>query len=141
MLFARPAHQENAKSGGKGLMTRFTKLLLGTAAAAVGMLLAPGEAAAQQKTLRFIPQADLKLLDPIWTTQYIVRNHGYLVYDTLFATNSKFEVKPQMVETYEVSGDKKVYTFKLRDGLKFHDGQPVTSADVIPSLQRWGKRD
>src|SRR5687767_10624257 len=104
MLFARPARQRERKIGRPRLMTRFTKLLFGTAAAvAVGMLLAPGDAAAQQKTLRFIPQADLKLLDPIWTTQYIVRNHGYLVYDTLFATNSKFEVKPQMVETYEVS--------------------------------------
>ena len=122
-------------------MTRFAKALLGTAAAMALCIGAAADAAAQQKTLRFIPQADLKLLDPIWTTQYIVRNHGYLVYDTLFATNSKFEVKPQMVDSFEVSADKKLYTFKLRDGLKFHDGQPVTSADVVPSLERWGKKD
>ena len=115
------------------------KWLLGGAA-----LLALGVAQpvmAQQKTLKFVPQADLRILDPIWTTQYVVRNHAYLIYDTLFATNDKFEVKPQMVDTWEVSGDKKLYTFKLRDGLRFHDGQPVTSKDVIPSLERWGKKD
>lgn len=122
-------------------MVGFTRGLLATVA---GIALAAGiggTAMAQQKTLRFIPQANLQILDPIWTTQYIVRNHGYLVYDTLFATNSKFEVKPQMVDTFELSADKKLYTFKLRDGLKFHDGAPVTSADVIASIERWGKKD
>jgi peptide/nickel transport system substrate-binding protein len=98
-------------------------------------------ALAQQKTLKFIPQADLRILDPVWTTQYIVRNHGYLIYDTLFAQNDKFEIKPQMVDTYTVSDDKKLYTFKLRDGLRWHDGAPVTSKDVVPSLERWGKKD
>jgi hypothetical protein len=62
-------------------------------AAAIALLAAP--ALAQQKTLKFIPQADLRILDPVWTTQYIVRNHGYLIYDTLFAQNDKFEIKPQ----------------------------------------------
>ena len=94
-----------------------------------------------QKTLRFIAQADLKILDPISTTAYITRNHGYMVYDTLFAMDSKFEIKPQMVDKFTVSPDKKVYTFTLRDGLKFHDGAPVRSADVIASLDRWSKRD
>lgn len=109
---------------------------------AVGTLL-PSQALAQSsgKTLKFIPQADLRVLDPIWTTGYITRNHGYMVYDTLFAVDDKFNVKPQMVDKWTVSDDKLTYTFTLRDGLKFHDGQPVRSADVIPSLQRWGKRD
>ncbi len=97
--------------------------------------------AQSQKTLRFIAQADLKILDPISTTAYITRNHGYMVYDTLFAMDSKFEIKPQMVDKFTVSPDKKVYTFTLRDGLKFHDGAPVRSADVIASLDRWSKRD
>ncbi|MEJ3866090.1 ABC transporter substrate-binding protein, partial [Campylobacter jejuni] len=66
---------------------------------------------------------------------------GYMIYDTLFSTNSKFEIKPQMVEAWEVSADNLIYTFRLRPGLKFHDGSAVTSADVIPSLQRWSKRD
>ena len=67
--------------------------------------------AQQQKTLRFIAQADLKILDPITTTAYITRNHGYMVYDTLFAMDSKFEIKPQMVDKFTVSPDKKTYTF------------------------------
>ena len=75
------------------------------------------------------------------TTAWTARNHGYMIYDTLFSTNSKFEIKPQMVEAWEVSADNLIYTFRLRPGLKFHDGSAVTSADVIPSLQRWSKRD
>jgi peptide/nickel transport system substrate-binding protein len=113
------------------------------AAVAMTAVLAPQDASAQSsgKTLKFIPQADLRVLDPIWTTGYITRNHGYMVYDTLFAVDDKFNVKPQMVDTWTISDDKLTYTFTLRDGLKWHDGQPVRSADVIPSLQRWGKRD
>ena len=98
-------------------------------------------ALAQQKVLKFIPQADLRILDPITTTAYITRNHGYMVYDTLFAIDGKFNVQPQMVDKHEVSADKLTYTFTLRDGLKFHDGKPVTSADCIASLERWAKRD
>src|SRR5690349_8773183 len=97
--------------------------------------------ASAQKTLKFIPQADLRILDPIATTAYITRNHGYMVYDTLFAIDAKFQVQPQMVDKYEVSPDKLTYTFTLRDGLKFHDGQPVRSADCIASIERWAKRD
>src|SRR5215212_192512 len=80
-----------------------------------------GAAIAQQKVLKFIPQADLRILDPITTTAYITRNHGYMVYDTLFAMDAKFQVKPQMVDKSELSADKLTYTFTLRDGLKFHD--------------------
>ena len=97
--------------------------------------------AAAQTVLRVIPHADLKNLDPIWTTAYISRNHGYLIYDTLFAMDENFKPQPQMVDTWNVSDDRMTWTFTLRDGLKFHDGAPVTSADVIASLQRWGKRD
>jgi len=94
-----------------------------------------------QTVLRFIPQADLRILDPITTTAYITRNHGYMVYDTLFAMDAKFQVQPQMVDKYELSSDKLTYTFTLRDGLKFHDVQPVRSADCIASIERWAKRD
>src|SRR5690606_4080821 len=100
-----------------------------------------GPAFAQQKTLKFIPQADLRILDPITTTAYITRNHGYMVYDTLFAIDANHKVQPQMVDTWTVSKDRLVYTFTLRDGLKFHDGQPVRPADCIASLERWAKRD
>ena len=103
--------------------------------------LASPAAWAQGKVLKFIPQADLRILDPIATTAYITRNHGYMVYDTLFATDAKFNVQPQMVDQWTVSPDKLTYTFTLRDGLKFHDGQPVRSADCIASIERWAKRD
>jgi peptide/nickel transport system substrate-binding protein len=108
---------------------------------ALGLALAASPASAQQKILKFIPQADLRILDPIATTAYITRNHGYMVYDTLFATDAKFQIQPQMVDKWELSSDKLTYTFTLRDGLKFHDGQPVRSADCIASLERWAKRD
>jgi peptide/nickel transport system substrate-binding protein len=114
-------------------------LVLATAFAGSMFLAAP--AAAQQKTLKFVPEADLRSLDPIWTTAYITRNHGYMVYDTLFSVNDKFEPQPQMLESYTVSADGLTYTFKLREGLKFHDGAPVKSADCIASIQRWAKRD
>ena len=86
-------------------------------------------------------QADLKILDPVWTTAYITRNHGYLVYDTLFGTDENLRVKPQMVDRTTVSPDGMKYTFTLRDGLQWHDGQPVLSEDCVESLKRWGKKD
>ena len=108
---------------------------------ALALAFAASSTAAQEKVLKFIPQADLRILDPITTTAYITRNHGYMVYDTLFATDAKFQIQPQMVDKWEVSKDKLTYTFTLRDGLKFHDRQPVRSADCIASLERWAKRD
>jgi peptide/nickel transport system substrate-binding protein len=113
------------------------------AAAAVAMTLSPPSVHAQngQQTLRFVPHADLKILDPVWTTAYITRNHGYLVYDTLFGTDENFQVKPQMVDRVSVSPDGMKYTFTLRDSLRWHDGQPVLSEDCVESLKRWGKKD
>lgn len=107
------------------------------------VILIPAMAAAQSadKTIRFIPQADLRSLDPIWTTAYITRNHGYMIYDTLFAMDKDLKPQPQMVDTWTVSEDKLKYSFTLRDGLKWHDSAPVTAADCIASIARWGKRD
>ena len=98
-------------------------------------------AAQAQTTLRVVNHSDLKILDPIWTTAYIVRNHGYMIYDTLFALDGNLQVKPQMVDKWTTSDDKLVWTFTLRDGLEWHDGTPVTSEDVVPSLKRWAARD
>src|SRR5215813_8993131 len=106
------------------------------------VLLLAGPAAAQSgKALRVVMHSDLKILDPIWTTAYIVRNHGYLIYDTLFALDGKLEPRPQMVESWTVSDDKLTWTFKLRDGLKWTDGTPVTTADVLPSIKRFTDKD
>ena len=106
--------------------------------AAAAVLAATG---ADAQTLKVVMHSDLKIVDPIWTTAYITRNHGYMIYDTLFAMDEKGEIKPQMVERFTESPDKRTYSFTLRDGLLFHDGQPVTSEDVIASLKRWGARD
>ena len=100
-----------------------------------------GGAAQAQTTLRVVNHSDLKILDPVWTTAYIVRNHGYMIYDTLFATDGNLEIKPQMVDKWTTSDDKLTWTFTLRDGLEFHDGKPVTADDVVPSLKRWSVRD
>jgi peptide/nickel transport system substrate-binding protein len=97
--------------------------------------------ASAQTTLRAVMHSDLKILDPIWTTAYIVRNHGYMIYDVLLAQDEKGEIKPQMVEKYEALADGKGYTFTLRDGLLWHDGQPVTSEDCIASIKRWAAKD
>ena len=104
-------------------------------------LLLARPALAEATTLRVVMHSDLKILDPIWTTAYIVRNHGFLIYDTLFALDAKLEPKPQMVDSWTMSDDKLTWTFKLRDGLKWHDGQPVTSADVLPSIKRFNDKD
>ena len=98
-------------------------------------------AMAQGTVLRVVPHSNLAVLDPIWTTAYMSRNHGYMIYDTLFGTDENGKIKPQMVDSWTVSGDNRLWTFKLRKGLEFHDGKPVTSEDVVASLQRWGKRD
>ncbi len=96
---------------------------------------------AQAQTLKVVKHSDVKIVDPIWTTAYIVRNHGYMIYDTLLALDDKLVLKPQMLEGWKVSDDRLTYTFTLRDGLKFHDGAPVTSEDCIASVRRWASRD
>jgi peptide/nickel transport system substrate-binding protein len=96
---------------------------------------------AADKTLRVVPHADLKVLDPHTNTATITIMHGAMIYDTLFAWDSKLRPQPQMVGAYQVSADRLVHTYTLRPGLKFHDGQPVTTKDVIPSIKRWMVRN
>ncbi len=110
-------------------------------AAAVAAALAMPTTATAQKTLRVVMHSDLKIIDPIWTTAYIVRNHGYMIYDVLFAQDEKGNVQPQMVGKYDVSADKLTHTFTLRDGLEWHDGAAVTAEDCIASLKRWSAKD
>src|SRR5262249_24374577 len=94
-----------------------------------------------ETVLRFIPQADLRALDPIWTSAYITRNHGYMGFYTLLRPDAKFQPQQEMVDSWRISPDKLVYTFSLRQNLKFHDGTPVRAADCVASLQRWMQRD
>jgi peptide/nickel transport system substrate-binding protein len=115
---------------------------LRTTAGAAGALAAPSiSRAADSRVLRFVPQANLANLDPIWTTQYVVRNGSLLIWDTLYGVNDKLEPQPQMVESHDLSADAKTWTFKLRSGLKFHDNEPVLAKDVVASMNRWMVRD
>ena len=121
-------------------MTTHRRSILALVLAALAATVVP-QALAQSNVLRVVPHSNLAILDPIWTTAYMSRNHGYMIYDTLFGTDENAKIKPQMVESWTESGDHRLWTFKLRKGLAFHDGKPVTGDDVIASLQRWGKRD
>jgi peptide/nickel transport system substrate-binding protein len=121
-------------------MKTLTKRTL-AAIAAGAIMAAAGPAMAQGKVVRYVKNGNLTILDPVWTTAYVTRDHGYMIYDTLFAMDENNAVKPQMVDKYTVSPDKMLWTFTLRDGLEWHDGKPVTAEDCVASLQRWGKRD
>ena len=112
------------------------------AAAAAAGLAVPHVARSQDtKVLRFIPQVDLSILDPVTTSAYIARNHGFAVFDTLFGQDSTFAAQPQMVAGVATEADGKVWRLVLRDGLRFHDGAAVLARDCVASIRRWGKRD
>ncbi len=97
--------------------------------------------AATASTLRFVPDADLATLDPVWTTSYQSPDHAFLVYDTLFGQDASFKPTVQMLEGFLVEDDGKRYKMALRRNLKFHDGTPVLARDCVASIARWGKRD
>jgi peptide/nickel transport system substrate-binding protein len=118
------------------------RAFLQSAAAAMLPLTAPGLAyGAEARLLKFIPQADLAILDPIWTTAYVTRNHGFLVFDTLFGIDGQFRPQLQMLESAGAESDGLLWRLRLRDGLKFHDGTPVLARDCVASIRRWGARD
>ena len=119
-------------------MTRLRRFALALLAA-LGLAAAPPASA--ETVLRAAMHSDLKIIDPIWTTALISAHHAYLVYDTLFSLDEKLQTRPQMVDKWEVSPDKLTYTFTLREGLEWHDGTPVTGADCVASIRRWGARD
>ena len=111
-------------------------------AAAATALAAPRLArSAGAGVLRFIPQADLTVLDPAWTTAYVTRNHGMMVFDTLFGLDGEYRPQPQMLEGAVTSADGLAWTLRLREGLRFHDGTPVLARDCAASVARWGRRD
>ena len=123
-------------------MTRssFKRVLMGGASALLlaGVAILPAKA---ETVLRATMHADVRTLDPHWTTQTIAGIHGIMIYDTLFGIDNELVPHPQMVGDYTISDDRKLYTMTLRDGLKWHDGTPVTTDDVIASLKRWGAKD
>lgn len=113
---------------------------LATAAAAT--LATPAvRAAGNPKVLKFVPQADIALLDPHFAPALVTRNHAYLVYDFLYGLDDQVQPKPQMAAGHVIENDGKTWKITLRDGLKFHDGEKVLARDCVASLKRWAKRD
>ncbi len=114
-------------------------------AGSVAALAAPAIGQAQAaRVLKFIPQSDLGSLDPVWTVYFPVRNHAYLVFDTLYGQagpEAGFRATPQMAAGHTVEDDGRTWTLRLRDGLRFHDGEPVLARDCVASIRRWGARD
>jgi peptide/nickel transport system substrate-binding protein len=111
------------------------------AATSSAILAAPGITRAESaKVLKFRPVGDLAVLDPVWSGARPTRNHGYLVYDTLYGMDEDLEVRPQMAAGHIIEDDGKRWTMTLREGLKFHDGEPVLARDVVPSIKRFGAR-
>src|SRR5580698_3734561 len=120
-------------------ISRWKRSTIASAIALAAMLASPMPTWAAGKTITAVMHADLRT-PGMMTTAYIVRDFGYMIYDTLLAEDENFKVQPQMAE-WKVSDDKLTYTFTLRDGLKWHDGAPVTAEDCVASLKRWGKAD
>ena len=113
-----------------------------SAVAAAGGLATPAiSQRAAARALRFVPLADLANFDPVWSTALIAQYAGLLVWDTLYGVDAKLQVQRQMVEAEEVSPDRLTWTFRLRPGLKFHDGEPVLAKDAVASINRWAARD
>ena len=96
---------------------------------------------AGSRVLRYIPQADVTVLDPVVTTAYITRHHALMVWDQLYGLDSQLRPQPQMVAGHTVEDGNRLWTFTLRDGLRFHDGEPVRAVDCVASLKRWMKRN
>jgi peptide/nickel transport system substrate-binding protein len=97
--------------------------------------------AAAQTTLRFIPVIDLTFVDPIYAGAFVTRNHGFMVYDTLYGMNAAMEPSPQMLAGHVVSADARQWDLTLRDGLLWHDGTRVLARDCTASIRRWARRD
>lgn len=110
--------------------------------ATAGLLAMPAIVRAEpSRVLKFIPQSDVTVIDPVWSTAYVSRNHGYLLFDTLFGMDSNYDIQPQMLQAATTENDGKLWKLTLRDGLVFHDGEKVRAQDCVASIRRWAARD
>ncbi len=122
-------------------MTSRRNLLAGGAAVAAATLATPAARTQPARVLRFIPQVDLAILDPVFVSFYVTRNHGYMVFDTLYGVDGTFAPRPQMAAGHMISAEGRQWDIMLRDGLRFHDGTPVLARDCVASIRRWGAKD
>jgi peptide/nickel transport system substrate-binding protein len=122
-------------------MRRRTLLAAGTAATLAAPRLAAAQGASGRRTLRFVPQADLALLDPIHSVAFVTRNHSLMVYDTLYGWDAELRAQPQVAEGHTVEDDGRTWLIRLREELRFHDGEPVRAQDCAASIRRWATRD
>jgi len=122
-------------------MRRRTLLRSAAAAPAVALVRPAIGQDMRARTLRFVPQANLTSLDPIWTTAAVTENHGWTVFDTLYGMTDDLQVRPQMAEGHSVSDDGRTWLIRLREGLRWHDGERVRAQDCAASLARWSRRD
>src|SRR3954469_12947218 len=124
--------------GGPAAMHRRSLLRAGVTVSMAAPQIARGQGS---KVVKFVPQADLAVLDPVYATAYVARNHAFLVYDTLYGLDADYRPQPQMVEGHVVEEDGKLWTLTLREGLLFHDGSKVLARDAVASIRRWAARD
>ncbi|MBP0492999.1 ABC transporter substrate-binding protein [Pararoseomonas indoligenes] len=135
-----PTDRRRFLAGGAG----FALSGAGTAASGlmIGGLARPALAQpAGSRVLKFIPQSDVAVTDPIITTAYVSRHHGYMLWDTLYGFDEDFNPQPQMAAGHKVEEDGKRVTITLRPGMKWHDGGAVTAKDCVASVRRWAARD
>jgi peptide/nickel transport system substrate-binding protein len=115
--------------------------LLKAAGASLAALAAPRIGRAEKTSkLVFVPTEDLSVLDPHFAGPRSRRTHTYLVFDTLYGIDTNWAAQPQMVEGHQVEGDGLTWTLNLRDGLRFHDREPVLARDVVGSVRRFAER-
>jgi peptide/nickel transport system substrate-binding protein len=108
------------------------------AAALAAPAIAQGQA---RRVLRFVPYVDLSILDPITNTATVTRNHGHMVFDTLYGMDEHHQPQFQMLDGHLIEDDHRRWTLVLREGLRFHDGEPVRARDAVASIRRWAAKD
>jgi peptide/nickel transport system substrate-binding protein len=117
------------------------KFLITSSAGAATFTLPGLLRAAPRVEFRWIPQTDLTLLDPTFTTATITQNHAQMVFDTLYGMDADYQPHPQMAAGHQMDPDGLRWVVTLRDSLVFHDGSPVRAQDAVASIRRWAQRD
>src|SRR5215831_4529991 len=137
----RHGQEEGARMADREEIGMRRRDLLTAASVSLAALAAPRIGRAEKiSKLVFVPTEDLSVLDPVVTTLKSTRNHGYLVFDTLYGIDTNWMAQPQMVAGHQVAEDGLIWTLTLREGLRFHDKEPVLARDVIASIRRFAAR-